>query len=79
MIDYNKVYIGMSVKLNRTIRVNAYPDNPHVYIEGKLGKILDVYDIGAGRDTYSVIDVEFEDGSCLFQQPLFDYDSYVER
>ena len=74
MIYLNHAEIDTKVRLNTTIRVNNYPDESHVYEEGKVGRILDVYDVGTGRDAYTVIDVEFEDGSCLLHCSLLDYD-----
>lgn len=74
MLDLNNTYVGMNVKLNRPVRVNAYPEPTHIYEEGKVGRILDIYDVRTGRDSYSVMDIEFEDGSCLFRQQESDYD-----
>lgn len=74
MIYLNHADVDTKVKLNKTIRVNNYPDEARVYEKGKVGKILDVYDVGTGRDVDTVIDVEFGDGSCLFHCSLSDYD-----
>ena len=57
MLDLNNTYVGMNVKLNRPVRVNAYPEPTHIYEEGKVGIILDIYDVRTGRDSYSMMDI----------------------
>lgn len=74
MVYLNHAEPNTKVKLNETIRVNNYPYEDRVYEKGKVGRILDVYDVGAGRDVYTVMDVEFDDRSCLFHCSLSDYD-----